>query len=55
MSNAKGKLGKQVYRILSEGGDEEEMARKIAEAYTQCRDFIGVYEKKIEREKNRQK
>lgn len=39
-SVAKAKLGYMVYDILTEGGDAEEMAQKIAEAYTEARNSI---------------
>lgn len=44
----KGKLGITVYEILSEGGDEEAMAQKIADAYTKARDDITALTTKIE-------
>ena len=44
----KGKLGSTVYEILSEGGDEEAMAQKIADAYTKARDDINALTTKIE-------
>mmetsp|Transcript_24152 Transcript_24152/g.29738 ORF Transcript_24152/g.29738 Transcript_24152/m.29738 type:complete len:176 (+) Transcript_24152:126-653(+) len=42
----KTRLGVTVYDILTEGGDEEVMAQKIAEAYTSARDDIAHWEKK---------
>jgi cold shock CspA family protein len=44
----KNRLGASIYDILTEGGDEEELARKIGEAYTTARDSIGELESKIE-------
>ena len=45
---AKAKLGSRVYDILTEGGDAEEMAQKIAEAYTEARDAIAQIEENSE-------
>jgi hypothetical protein len=40
--SAKRNFGIEVYEILSDGGDEEEMALKIAEAYTKTRKRIDT-------------
>lgn len=48
-SKAKKLLGERVYDILSQGGDEEEMAQQIAEAYTKTKDRIAAVREKLER------
>ncbi len=46
MANAKSRLGSTVYEILSEGGNEEEMAQKIADAYIKAKQRIESIQKK---------